>query len=398
MPRNCLLLVLCLALPVALFATEGNTRAGPAVNRVTAVLQPYVDRQALAGAVTLVADKHGILGVDAVGFADVAARQPMRTDNLFWIASQSKSMTAAALMILVDRGRVKVDDPVAKYLPEFACQRLAAREGGKDVLRQPAHPIKVREILTHTSGLPFASPQENPTLDGLPLREAVRSYAEAPLQFEPGTQYQYSNAGLNTAGRIIEVVSGLSYEEFMQQHLFDPLGMKDTTFWPTAEQSQRIAKSYCPNDGKAGLQETRIAQLKYPLADRGTRHPVPAGGLFSTARDVGRFCQRVLNDGVFDGHRVLSAAAVLQMTSKQTGAAVKQGYGFGWEVGDGWCGHGGACSTHMSINRKGGWITVFLVQHAGFPLDGDQCHAAFETTAERWLDEMRPARSHQGAE
>src|SRR4029077_12206698 len=116
---------------------------------------------------------------------------------------------------------------------EFKDQMVAVEEEkGKIVLKKPKHPITVREVLSHTSGLPFKSAKESPTLDVLPLRDAVASYAAAPLQFEPGSKYQYSNAGINTAGRIIEVVSGIPYEEFMEQRLFGPLGMKDTTFWP----------------------------------------------------------------------------------------------------------------------------------------------------------------------
>jgi len=177
------------------------------------------------------------------------------------LASQSKPLTASALMLLVDEGRVNLDDPVEKYLPEFKDQMLTVEQDTEHVLlRKPAHPITVREILSHTSGLPFSSPLEQPTLDGLPLREAVRSHAMLPLQFAPGTKYQYSNAGLNTAGRIIEVVSGIPYEQFMEERLFKPLGMKDTTFWPTAKQLKRLAKSYQPAPGKTGLEETPVTQ------------------------------------------------------------------------------------------------------------------------------------------
>ena len=200
---------------------------------IHAALQPFVDRHALAGAVVLVADKNKVLSLEAVGSADVAAGKPMGQDALFWIASQSKPMTATAFMMLVDEGKIRLDDPVEKYLPEFKGQWLAVEQDKDHVLlKRPKHPITVREILSHTSGLPFTSAMEAPTLDLLSLRDGVRSYAMTPLQFEPGSKYAYSNAGINTAGRIIEVVSGVPYEEFMQKRLFDPLGMKDTTFWP----------------------------------------------------------------------------------------------------------------------------------------------------------------------
>jgi CubicO group peptidase (beta-lactamase class C family) len=348
---------------------------------VAAVLQPFVDSHSLAGAVTLVADRDKVLSLDTAGFADIAANKPMRPDALFWIASQSKPITATALMMLVDDGKVNVNDPVEKYLPEFKGQGLAVEQDRDHVLlKKPRHPITVREVLSHTSGLPFKSKVEEPTLDLLPLRVAVESYAMTPLQFEPGSRYQYANAGINTAGRIIEVVSGMPYEEFLDRHLFGPLGMKDTTFWPNREQVARLAKSYKPNAAKDGLEETTITQLRYPLDDR-TRQPMPAGGLFSTAHDLARFCQMVLNGGTFEGRRYLSEAAVKEMTGKQTGDAVKEGYGFGWSTNGSTFGHGGAYATNMTIDAKRGLITIWMVQHAGFPGDGGKSRAAFEKAA-----------------
>jgi CubicO group peptidase (beta-lactamase class C family) len=355
--------LLLVVLTVALVATADTPQSGV----IAAKLQPFVDHHTLAGAVTLVASKDKVLSLEAVGFMDVAAKKPMRTDCLFWIASMSKPITGAALMILVDEGKVNVDDPVEKYLPEFKGQWLMGDQGKEYVLlKKPKHPITVRNVLSHTSGLPFRSAMEQPTLDMLPLKVAVASYAMTPLQFEPDSKYQYSNAGINTAGRIIEVVSGMPYEEFLDKRLFQPLGMKDTTFWPSEEQLTRLAKSYKPNADKTNLEETTVTQLHYPLNDR-KRQPMPAGGLFSTAADVGRFCQMVLNDGVLDGKRVLSEAAVKHMTSKQTGDALKDGYGFGWSTGGGVFGHGGAYSTNMRVDSKRQLVTVYMVQHAGYP-------------------------------
>jgi CubicO group peptidase (beta-lactamase class C family) len=347
-----------------------------------------VDRGALAGAVTLVADKDRVLSLDAVGYADVVARRPMRPDALFWIASQSKPITAAALMMLVDEGKVRLDDPVDKYLPEFRDLWLAAEQDGEHVLlKRPGRRVTVRHVLSHTSGMPFRSALEEPTLDLLPLRVAVRSYAMTPLQSEPGSKYQYSNAGINTAGRIIEVVSGAPYEDFLQRRLLGPLGMRDTTFRPSAEQLKRLAKSYKPTPDGKGLEETTITQLKYPL-DGPARQPVPAGGLFSTAADVGQFCQMVLNGGAYGGRRYLSEAAVREMTSKQTGA-LKEGYGLGWSTGGGTYGHGGAYSTGMTVDPGRGLVTVFLVQHAGFPKGGEGSQAAFRRAAEARFGKAR---------
>ena len=367
-----------LLLPIA---TRAEDRPSRGAGKIAAVLQPFVDSHSLAGAVTLVADKDRVLSLEAVGFADIAAKKPMPTDALFWIASQSKPITAAALMMLVDENKVKLDDPVEKYLPEFKNLWVVAERGkGSLLLKRPKHPITVREILSHTSGMPFRSELEQPTLDRLPLRVAVGSYAMTPLLFEPGSKYQYSNAGINTAGRIIEVVSGMPYEDFLQKRLFDPLGMKDTTFWPNEEQLGRLARSSAPNADRTGLKPITIGQLTYPLNDR-KRQPMPAGGLFSTAADVGRFCQMVLNGGVYKGKRLLSEAAVKEMTTKQTPEAVKVPYGLGWSTGGGNIGHGGAYATGMNIDKKRGLIMVFMVQHAGFPGKGGQAQGAFRKAA-----------------
>lgn len=351
--------------------------------RIISVLQPFVDRHALAGAVTLVADKNGIVNLQAVGWADIAAKKPIKTDSIFWIASQSKPITATALMMLVDEGRVHLDDPVEKYLPEFRGQWLSVEhDDSHQLLKRPSHPITVREILSHTSGLPFSSSIENPTLDQRPLSERVVSYAVSPLQFEPGSKYSYANAGINTAGRIIEVVSGMPYEKYLDTKLFEPLGMKDTSFWPNPQQIQRLARSYRPNEKKDNLEETTVTQLRYPLNDRKNRYPMPAGGLFSTATDLSRFCRMVLNGGTLDGRRYLSEAAVKEMTSKQTGS-LPDGYGLGWSTGGGSFGHGGAYATNMNIDSNSGEITIWMVQHAGYPLDGDKAYGAFRDEAKK---------------
>ncbi len=373
---------LWLLLIVSLLPGVVSLPAQSAEPNFTSVLQPFVDNHTLAGAVTVVASKDKLLSLEAVGFADIAANKPMRTDCLFWIASMSKPITGTALMILVDEGKVNVDDPVEKYLPEFKGLMVIVEQDENHVLlKKPLQPMTVKHVLSHTSGMRFSSPLETPTLDMLTLRDGVRSHALQPLQWEPGSKYQYSNAGINTAARIIEVVSDLSYEDFMQQRLFGPLGMPDTTFWPNTEQVSRLAKPYKPNADKTGLEETTITQLTYPLTDR-KRQPMPAGGLFSTGKDVARFCQMVLNGGQLDGKRYVSEASVKLMTSKQTGDALKDGYGLGWSTGGGTLGHGGALATNMTIDPQRGLITVWMVQHAGFPGDGGQSHGVFKKAAE----------------
>lgn len=365
--------------------TEQQTEHTKAIN---AALQPFVERKELAGAVMLVASKDEVLGHAAVGFADIAADKPMQVDSLFWIASQSKPITAAALMMLVDEGKVNVDDPVEKYLPEFRGQMVvAAKDDDHVLLKKPAHPITVKNVLSHTSGLPFRSALEVPTLDRLPLADRVRSYAMTPLEFEPDTKYQYSNAGINTAARIIEVVSEKSFEAFLDERLFTPLGMHETTFWPNEAQAARIAKSYKPGADKTGLKETTIGQVQYPLTDRTNRYPMPAGGLFSSATNLARFYQMLANDGQLDGRRYLSNSAVKQLTSKQTPDGLANEYGFGFSTGGERFGHGGAYSTNSYFDRKHGLILIWLVQHAGFPGEGGKAQEAFRQAA---LENLSP--------
>lgn len=344
-------------------------------------VQPFVDRHELAGAVTMVAAKDSILDVEAFGYADIAAGREMTPDALFWIASMSKPITATAVMMLVDEGKLSLDDPIEKYLPEFKGLMVVSEQDDEHtLLRRPSQLPTVRHVLSHTSGMRFSSPLEVPTLDRLELRDSVRSHALQPLQWEPGSRYQYSNAGINTAARIIEVVTGQSYADFMQQRLFDPLIMPDTTFWPSEEQVARLAKSYKPNADKTDLEETTISQLTYPLTDR-ARTPMPAGGLFSTAADLTRFCQMILNDGELDGVRYLSSESVHAMTNRQTGEGIKEDYGLGWSTGGGTFGHGGAMATNMTIDPARDLITIWMVQHAGFPGNGNQAQGAFRQAA-----------------
>lgn len=350
---------------------------------IVAALQPFVDRHVLAGAVTLVANKDGVLSTQTAGYMDVEAKKAMSPDALFWIASMSKGITCTAVMMLVDEGKVKLDDPVEKYIPEFKDLYWLEKVEGKEPVKKIAPPLTIRQILSHTSGLAFKSAAESPTLDCLPLKDAVLSYTKQPLAYEPSTKYQYSNAGINTGGRIIEIVSGMPYEEFLQKRLFDPLGMKDTTFWPNEEQIARLAKSYKPNAAKDNLELIGITQLQTPLNDHTKRFPMPGGGLFSTASDMGKFCRMLLNGGTLDGKKYISEDALKELSKRQTPAALKDSYGLGFTVGDGWFGHGGAYATNMEIDTKHGLTYIWMVQHGGFPGDGNKSQGAFKAAAQK---------------
>ena len=331
---------------------------------IAALIHASVDNHTFAGVVTLVASPDKVLDAQAVGYADLAAKKPMKEDCLFWIASQTKPMTATAMMMLVDEGKVNLDDPVEKYLPEFKGQMVEVKKEKeeKGTLKKPVHLITIRELLSHTSGFRNIPPKEG-KWDKLSLKESVQGYAATPLDREPGSKHVYCNAGINTAGR--------PYEEFMVSRLFKPLGMKDTTFWPTEEQLQRLAKSYRPNKDKTGIEETTVGQLTYPLTSR-ERHGFPAGSLFSTAADLCTFCRMILNGGVYEGKRYVSEAGVQEMTSTQTGDLLNQGKN---ENGYGLC-----WATTRKFHDKAGPGSggPFLVQRAGLGPEGGKVRGEFK--------------------
>lgn len=341
-------------------------------------LRRHVENKVMAGAVFLVADEERVLAFDAIGYADISAGRAMRTDDLFWIASITKPITAAALMMLVDEGRVSVDDPAEKYIPEFGGLKIVGEDGALIV---PKNTVLVRHLLSHTGGLPFLNKTSQQVIDAAPLDVTVRTNLLEPLLSEPGTKYNYSNEGSDSIGRIVEIVSGMPYEAFLQERFFEPLGMSDTTFFPASDQLRRLTKSYSASGDQTGLQETKTVHLTHPL-DAAHRFAAPGGGLFATANDVLRFARMLANRGSLDGRRYLSGETVRQMTSKQTGPLVTESYGFGLRTSDDGMtfGHGGALKTNMTISH--GQIRIFLTQHVG-PWSAGEPDVDFEKEAQR---------------
>ena len=351
--------------------------AQPPVTPVRVAMNGFVADNIIAGSVTAVADKSMMLSLETTGFADLEKKTTMPPNAMFWIASMTKPMAAVCVLQLQEAGKLSIDDPVEKHLPEFAGQwMIESRAKGTLTLKKPTRGITIRDLLTHTSGLANTnSPRPEST-----LAELVMSYSKTPLQFEPGSRWSYSNAGINTLGRIVEAVSGTPFAEFLQAHVLNPCGMKDTTFWPTPAQAKRIATSYRPGrDGQ--LERTEVYFLKGGLSNR-KRTPYPAGGLYSTATDVVRFYQMMLNGGTFKGQRVLKKETAALMTRTQTGD-IKTGFvdGMSWGLGfqvvktpqgvtaslsAGTYGHGGAYATQSWADPKTGRIVVLMIQRAGF--------------------------------
>src|SRR5438093_12750228 len=241
---------LCAALPA--FAD------GPKLSGIGAAMQEMIVKNEIAGAVTVVVTKDKLLHLESTGFSDVAAKKPMTPDTLFWIASMTKPVTGTAILMLQDEGKLDVADPVAKYLPEFASLKTPSGKAAN---------LTITQILTHTSGLGEASGPA--AQQARTLADLVPLWLAAPMQYEPGEQWKYTQSGINAAGRIVEVVSGMTFDAFLQKRLFDPLGMKDTTFYPTADQWARLATAYAKNKDTGALESVP------PRADFGPRDRPP---------------------------------------------------------------------------------------------------------------------------
>jgi CubicO group peptidase (beta-lactamase class C family) len=349
-------------------------------------MRRFVEAKEVAGVVTLVASAEKVVHLDATGRANIAADKPMRADSIFWIASMTKPITATAVLMLQDEGKLSVEDLVEKYLPEFGRLRTAKGESAQ---------ITIRHLLTHTSGLSEISPDEARGQKN--LAGVTPLYVSKPLQFPPGSKWAYCQSGINTAARVVEVVSGQRFDEFLEGRLFGPLGMKDTTFYLTDQQVPRLATPYRRTE-QGQLQETENFVLLGKNPTSRDRFPAANGGLFSTAPDYVRFCQMILRGGESGGRRYLEPESIKFMTSLQTGE-LKTGFtpGCGWGLG--WCvvrapqgvtgtlapgtfGHGGAYGTQAWIDPAKGRIYILMVQRANFPnSDASDVRKAFQQAA-----------------
>ena len=352
-------------------------------------MHQFVDDKQIAGAVTLVALRGKIVHLEAVGWSDIAGKRPMARDNLFAIASMTKPITATAMLILEDEGKLSVNDPVSKFIPQFKDARLADRPLARE--------ITIHDLMTHTAGL--SPPAGKGRFADIPLRETAEQIAAAPLQFEPGSKWKYSD-GITVCGAIIEAVSGKPYDEYLGERIFRPLKMNDTTFYPDAGARRRIATMY----HRTASGDLEAVERHVPTAES-EHHPTPSpsGGLYSTATDMARFYQMILDGGQSDGKQIVSRSAVEQMTHVQTGDLVTgftpgNGWGLGWCIvrqpqgitkmlSPGTFGHGGAYGTQGWIDPKRQMIFVLMVQRSDLPnSDASEVRQAFQQLA---FDAMR---------
>lgn len=279
-------------------------------------------------------------------------------------------------MILVDEGKLSLDEPASKWLPDLGKVKMA--DGSA-----PEKAITLHMLLSHTAGIAF--PPRKPTDGAISLKSYVASLVKAPLAFQPGSSYEYG-FGPTVAGRIIEIVSGMKYEDFMRTRIFEPLGMKDTTFHPNEAQRARIARTYKMDED---CHELVPGYNPFVTSDATVEHmPEPAGGLFSTAADMGRFYSMIAAGGRLNGLRLLSEKSVKAMTTPVTAGDKSLNYACGWQVNTetqrvcsampvGSYGHGGAFATNGWIDPSSGIVTVFMVQNVLMP-DSSKPRDAFQ--------------------
>jgi CubicO group peptidase (beta-lactamase class C family) len=338
---------------------------------VPEALQQLVSSNEIPGAVALVATKDKVLHLSAVGQSDLTTGRKMKPNDVFWIASMSKPITSVAVAMLADDGKLSFDDPVEKFLPEFHDMLAGEQTATQRVLVKATRPITLRDLMTHTSGLG----EYRVTDPHWTLAAMIKVLAREPLRFQPGTRWSYSTAGMDTLGRVVEVVSGMPYDKFLQTRLFDPLGMKDTTFWISPAQEKRFVTPVISRAGK--LEPTPIAYMYGGAVTDRKRPPLGGAGLFSTAEDVTKFYQMMLNHGAFNGHQILKPETVAEMARKQTGD-LKARAGMPWGLGfcvvedpsqmesnktlsPGAFGHGGAFGTQSWADPARGIIYVLMI-------------------------------------
>ena len=360
---------------------------------VNDAMQKAVQNGDISGAVTVVATKDKVLHCSVTGLADIDRKVPMTPDSLFWIASMTKPVTAVSVLMLQDEGKLKVTDPVAKYIHEFASLKTPSG--------QPAN-LTIAQLLTHTSGLGEASREA--AAQAHTLADLIPLFLAAPMQYEPGAKWSYTQSGINVASRIVEIVSGMPFDAFLQQRIFDPLGMKSTTFYPGRKPEAHLVTAYKKNSATGALE----AAPRLGTFGMEGHPPLGNGGLFSTGPDYARFCQMLLAGGTLNGKRYLSPDAMKFLTTVQTGDLPtgffqsaqfgNHGANYGWGIGTcilrephsgvaamlspGTFGHGGAWGTQAWMDPVRGIAYILMVQRTDFPnSDASNVRQAFQEAA-----------------
>ena len=339
-------------------------------------LQPYVESGQLAGAIN-VFYKDGVQETCCIGYADVSQKRPIKMDNVFMQCSQTKGFCGVTIAKLVEEGKLSLDDPVSKYLPEF--KELWVEVQNKDgvrVLNKAKNVLTVRMVLNHTGGFPFEISAKRRDVrgggwsGGAPLRQVASIAAESPLKFEPGTRELYSNTGIDVGAAIVEVITGMKWENYLKQEVLDPLGMKSSWFWPSDKQlKKKIELYYTQNNAPAKWVEEDGWQQR-PYNDSHVFASAGAG-LWTTANDQLKFYKMLMNLGVGDnGVRILKEETVKNLLAVTTRPSNMGGYSLGLDAPkiddeNSWFGHGGAWGTSCYVNWHKKELKMWVIQCAG---------------------------------
>ena len=347
-------------------------------------LAPYVKSGELPGAIN-VFYKDGVQETCCIGYADVAAKREITMDDVYMQCSQTKGFCGVTIAKLVEEGKITLDDPVSKYLPEFNTLWVNGGESnGVKTLVKAKNVLTVRMVLNHTGGFPFEICAKQGNIrgggwsGGAPLRQTAAIAAACPLLFEPGTKVQYSNTGIDIGAAVVEIVTGMKWEDYLQQNVLDPLGMKDTSFWPTDDQLAHLVESYtCKSNAPATyLYEHSMEQR--PYNDRSRIFASAGAGLWTTARDQLKFYKMLMNLGLGEnGVRILKEETVKSILAVSTRPQGLGGYSLGLSApvkddDDQWFGHGGAWGTNCMVNWHKKELKLWAVQLSGTPRPGDK--------------------------
>ena len=341
-------------------------------------IMPFVHNGSLPGAIGVLY-KSGQQETACMGWADMGKRIPMSMDRTFMIGSQSKGFCGVCIAMLVEGGMINLDDPISRYFPQFANMIVEVKDGNTIKSRTAAkNEITIRHLLTHCAGFPFDVPSVlEKGWTSCPISQVVAEAAANPLVAEPGTKIQYSNIGFAIAAAIIEKLSGQRYEEFLEKRIFNPLGMRDTTFNPTDEQLYRRVSMYTLSQNAVPVYAPENKWM--PLPHNGpTVYAHPAMGLWSTADDLIKFYQMIMSKGVgANGVRLLQEQTVLELlatSQRPSNLNSTQGYSLGFQIlkdEPGWLGHGGAWGTYFKVNIDKQELFLWVVQLCGGPRPWD---------------------------
>ena len=343
-------------------------------------LSPYITSGELPGAVS-VFYKDGVQEVACLGWADVAAKRPVTLDIPFMQCSQTKGFCGVTIAMLVEAGVLSLDDPVSKYLPEFNELWIGTGVSNQvKTLKRAQTVMTVRMVMNHMSGLPFELPNYE-TMGGwsrrMPLRNVAVMAAAQPLLFEPGAKGSYSNLGIDVGAAIVEVISGMRWEDFLKKRVLDPLGMKDTVFKPTPEQLADKMELYEVSSGKPAKWLKDVPSMRRPYGDDRV-FASAAAGLWTTPRDQLKFYKMLMNLGVGEnGARILKEETVKSIIVKSTRPKGVWGYSLGItapedDSEDAWVGHGGARGSNCMFNWHKKELKLWVVQIEGKPRPWDK--------------------------